>query len=390
MSQTLAEVQEMFENDSDPGIHASAEWLLRKWGLGEGVDGTIAKLSEASADIEQRWFVSKERHTMVVLDLRQTGSIDHVFAIAAKETTVEQFRRFRGDYVPYEPSSPTPDCPANIVSWYDAAAYCNWLTMEEGLGDDQLCYEMDPSSGLPYPHLGVAFLDTGRVQEAIAHLETAVQLDPKYAEAYNFLGIAFMMINQVEKAIPRFERAVIAKPDDAKLRGNLNRAMATMDQTTRDVQQYEEAIKESPDSPELHAKLGNAFVKIGRVSEAIEQFERVLQIRPDDAEVQSSLAWLLATRGSGNNGNPTRAVSLAQRACQLTEHKSAECLDSLAAAYAACGQFPEAIAAAKEAIQLATTQGQAPLAKRIEIHLACYRLGHAYDESVPPVKQPAP
>ena len=27
------------------------------------------------------------------------------------------------------------------VSWYDAAAYCNWLSKEEGIPQDQWCYE---------------------------------------------------------------------------------------------------------------------------------------------------------------------------------------------------------------------------------------------------------
>src|SRR5262249_47668534 len=37
--------------------------------------------------------------------------------------------------------SPTVDCPVNNTSWYDAAAYCNWLSEQEGIGQDQWCYE---------------------------------------------------------------------------------------------------------------------------------------------------------------------------------------------------------------------------------------------------------
>ena len=28
----------------------------------------------------------------------------------------------------------------NSVSWYDAAAYCNWLSKQEGFPEDQWCY----------------------------------------------------------------------------------------------------------------------------------------------------------------------------------------------------------------------------------------------------------
>ena len=38
------------------------------------------------------------------------------------------------------PYSPEPTCPMNSVSWYDAAAYCNWLSKKEGLPEDRWCY----------------------------------------------------------------------------------------------------------------------------------------------------------------------------------------------------------------------------------------------------------
>jgi formylglycine-generating enzyme required for sulfatase activity len=35
----------------------------------------------------------------------------------------------------------TEDCPVNLVTWYDAAAYCNWLSEQEDIPNDQWCYE---------------------------------------------------------------------------------------------------------------------------------------------------------------------------------------------------------------------------------------------------------
>jgi formylglycine-generating enzyme required for sulfatase activity len=36
--------------------------------------------------------------------------------------------------------APTPDCPALNVTWYEAAAYCNWLSEQEGIPKEQWCY----------------------------------------------------------------------------------------------------------------------------------------------------------------------------------------------------------------------------------------------------------
>src|SRR5262249_43023806 len=70
------------------------------------------------------------------------------FAIATKEVTVEQYRRFlkqdsksttRQEVDRY---SPDPRGPMNGMTWYDAAAFCNWLSRQENLPE---CYEPNPS-----------------------------------------------------------------------------------------------------------------------------------------------------------------------------------------------------------------------------------------------------
>ena len=61
------------------------------------------------------------------------------------------------------------------------------------------------------------------------------------------------------------------------------------------------------------------------------------------------IAWLLATAPDAATRDATHAMELARKAVRLSEAREPVYLDTLAAAFAAAGRFPEAIDTAKQA-----------------------------------------
>lgn len=68
------------------------------------------------------------------------------------------------------------------------------------------------------------------------------------------------------------------------------------------------------------------------------------------------------------------AMALATNACELTNFKEAEALDTLAAAYAEQGNFRKAIEYQHRAIELVLQQIKKDLQKRLQL----YKLRHAH------------
>jgi len=231
-------------------------------------------------------------------------------------------------------------------------------------------------------NMGMALVRLGKVSEAIGHLEQALRINPDSAEAHNNLGDALLQTGKVQEAIGQLQQALRIAPNFAEAHSNLGDAFLRSGKVREAIEQCQQAVQLKPDFAEAHFTLGSALEQAGRVQEAIKHYEEVLRIKPDSIEAQNNLAWLLATHAPRDGGNPVRGLGLAQRVCELTGNRAAPYLDTLAAAYAATGQFSNAVATAEKAIDLSRAARQPQIVKEIEPRLQLYRSGRAYRESV--------
>lgn len=172
----VPELLETFRTHPDPGLHAATEWLLRRWRAQDQTADARTQLQEKEVERQERekssprgWYVTSQGHTMVTINggpfiagspgtdpdrkseerLRRK-TISRQFAIASTSVTVEQYGAFQDqseddelDLLALPPTLPylkTADSPIIGARWYEAVAYCNWLSKLEGIPEDQWCY----------------------------------------------------------------------------------------------------------------------------------------------------------------------------------------------------------------------------------------------------------
>jgi tetratricopeptide (TPR) repeat protein len=150
--------------------------------------------------------------------------------------------------------------------------------------------------------------------KAIADYDEALRLEPHNAEIYVCRGIEW----------EKDAEAALVEPETA---------MADFDQAVA-----------------LDPKCGSAYIARARIwkrrrqfGEVVRNFTALIENVPDASDGHRYLARILATCNDAKTRDGQRALAEATRACDLTQWKDPDCLDTLAAAYAEAGDFPGAI-----------------------------------------------
>lgn len=159
----VARLLYLYEHDPDAGIHGASAWTLRQWQQHDKLEAIDARLRGQDRG-DRRWFVNTQGQAFAIIQgpvAFRMGSppsepgrypneqtphqqvIARRLAIAATKVTVERYQEFVKenpgvDRARNDRYSPDPKGPMNVVTWYHAAAYCNWLSRKEHLPE---CYE---------------------------------------------------------------------------------------------------------------------------------------------------------------------------------------------------------------------------------------------------------
>jgi len=246
--------------------------------------------------------------------------------------------------------------------------------LDEAIKHYTRALELDPDFGGIYYSLGSVFFRQNKLDEAVKHYTRALELDPKLPEAHYNLGNTLLKQGKFEKAITHYNKAIMLRPDWDDPRNNLRIAQSRKSQVER-IASWNESLRENPNQPELHNILGTIFHRQGDVEKAIYHWKKALELKPDQPDVLNNLAWLLAAERNSEFSEPDEAIRLAERACELSEFKRPDLVDTLAVVYAAAGRFDEAVKTAEKALVLAESANQQQLAEAIKKRLELYKTG---------------
>jgi Tfp pilus assembly protein PilF len=208
----------------------------------------------------------------------------------------------------------------------------------------------NPDSGMAHSNLGALLLyKKENIGEAVEHFRRAVQINPDLAGTYFHLGVALINQGQYDEALENFQKS----------------------------------IQIDPDSADAYFYSGVALGQLGRTKKAIIQYRYSLQLNPEKDDALNNLTWILATSSNDELRDGAEAVQLGEQACALTHYSKPLYIGTLAAAYAECGRFSDAVTTAEKAEKLAAAAGLKDLAEKNRKLLELYQAAKPYHETQP-------
>jgi protein O-mannosyl-transferase len=296
------------------------------------------------------------------------------YDLAHEGRTAEAFAHYQ-QALKYYPDFAEANCNLGVL-------YSKMGKLDEAARYFRRVIQLNPNLATAYNNLGNVLVRQGRMDEAVEQYQKVLELNPDRSgitvEIHNNLGSLFAKQGRTDEAIEQYQKALEIEPDNAEIQINLANILAAQGRVDEAIEQYQQGLKQMPDSVHAHYQMAFLLQSRGEFAASVVEFQKVLQLDPKHGSALNNLAWLLATCPDNSVRNGTKAVDVAEQAVKLSGGEAPEILDTLAAAYAEAGRFPEAVATANRALNLAVLINNKPLAEAIKAQLKFYEAGSPF------------
>lgn len=224
----------------------------------------------------------------------------------------------------------------------------------------------------PNLFLAIQAMGAGQYEKAVPYLNRLVQMKFELFKVHFNLGVAFSHLDKSDDAIKNFNKALRINPKALRAHNELAAVLRRSGQMDKAVEHYRRSLELDPKQAIILGTLAGTFSDSKDYSNAVIYWKKALELQPNWTAALNNLAWIHVSAVDTEFYSPTEAIELAHKASDLVENKNAMILDTLAAAYAADGNFSKATEFAEKALDIAKRQDK-DMAERIRAKLVEYR-----------------
>lgn len=247
-------------------------------------------------------------------------------------------------------------------------AYRALRQYDQALADFGAYLKLKPNDASVYFNRAWVAIDQQRYDAALDDFSTAIRLNPKFVEAYWDRSYVWNRKGDYGRAIADLSEAIRLNPQAAGAwysRGSQWFASGDFEKALDD---FNAALQRDPNhflAGELRRRTWGYRGDYAKVEQELLKLTRDAKATP---AIQSRLAWFRATCPQEKYRKPAEALEIARGINEQSDYSNAGYLDVLAAAFAATGDFSEAVARQKQAVAVVGAEDRAAFEERLRLY----------------------
>lgn len=184
----------------------------------------------------------------------------------------------------------------------EAAQLAQFQQYELALPRAELATQLAPKKAEIWSLLGGLYLQTTKLDQAIAALNQSKSLDSKNPSVLFALGSAHFQKTQYAKSVEYLQAGLALKPNVPGALFDLGNAHLMLRQFSEAIAQYEKAVAQDKQFWPAINNIGLIRYETGNVAEAIQRWRAAIEIDKKAAEPQLALAVALYAKGDREQG----------------------------------------------------------------------------------------
>lgn len=143
----------------------------------------------------------------------------------------------------------------------------------------------------------IKLFKSNKFSDAIQHLSGILHIDPRHKEALAYTGLAELNSGNPERALALIQQVITLYPDDPlgyEFLGTITNQLARFDES---ISAFSETARLKPKSSAAYWNLGITLMSVGESCYAADSFRKALALDPNDMKAYCGLGGVLADMG---------------------------------------------------------------------------------------------
>jgi tetratricopeptide (TPR) repeat protein len=219
-------------------------------------------------------------------------------------------------------------------------------------------------------NLGVALDLQGLTEDALSEYRAAERINPDRYQIHYNLGVMLDKSGHPREALDEYRQAIRLNAEIPAIHNAAGSEMADLGDIAGAIKEFAEAERLDPHYAAPHIQTAKVLYGQGRDADAVEELRAAIRAEPDNFQILAGAAHYLAANENAAARDGNNALVLAVKANELSGHQQPMVYDILGMAFAANGDFTNAVTCAQSALDLADSahlKGTSQIQERLDL-----------------------